>query len=252
MLLVLEQIRAVQYGMRLLRSNNANNKVRGCGLLGWCGPHKDVDIALTHVLEHHDSRVVLEAASALVRRNAIHDIAPLVNALCRSRAAKSLLAHDLFRRWGEKEQSDWSDLLKSDWTDDGWILLLQAAGSSGRSEWSDLIAKHANHESPLVVRAVLSAMENLGDPLGSVIAVEACNHPNAQVRRQAVKTIEMCGVLKESYEPLAKLLTDESFEVRRAAFDGIIKLGGRSKLSEMTPVDHWQRELFREEGLCLS
>jgi HEAT repeat protein len=173
----------------------------------------------------------------------------MVHALCRSRAAKSLLAHDLFRRWGAAEKSDWSGLLKSEWSDDGWVLLLLAAGASGRSEWTDLIAKHANHESPIVVKAALCALENLGEPKGAVIAGVACEHTNAQVRRQAVKTLEACGELDESYGSLLKLLMDESFEVRRAAFDGIIKLGGRSRLSELVPVDHWQSELFKEEGI---
>ncbi len=249
MLLVLRQIRAVDYGMRLLRSRHANNKVRGCALLGWCGPNTKVDYALRDTLEHRDARVVLEAASALVRRGVIHDVVNMVHALCRSRAAKSLLAHDLFRRWGEVEQSDWSDLLKSEWPDDGWVLLLQAAGASGRIEWTDLIAEQAKHDSPNVVKAALSALENIGDQKGAVIAGIACEHTNAQVRRQAVKTIEACGELDGSYASLLKLLKDESFEVRRAAFDGIIKLGGRSRLSELVPVDHWQSELFKEEGL---
>ena len=249
MLLVLNQIRAVEYGMRLLQSRHLNHKVRGCALLGACGPNAKVDRALGNALDHRDARVVLEAASALVRRGVVHDVEHMVRALCRSRAAKSLLAHDLFRRWGQIQQSDWSDLLKLEWSDDGWILLLQAAGASGRSEWTDLIAQHANHKSPLVVKAVLSALENLGEPKGAAIAKVACEHPNAQVRRQAVKTIEACGELNDCYDALLKLLTDESFEVRRVAFDGILKLGGRSRLSELNPVDHWQSELFKEEGL---
>lgn len=147
------------------------------------------------------------------------------------------------------EKNDWSDLFEMEWNDDGWVLLLEAAGASGRSEWVDVIVKHADHPSPFVVRAALSALANLGDPQGAAVAERASEHEDAQVRWQAVKTIEACGNLKDSYECLVSLLNDVSFDVRRAALDGILKLGGKSRLMEMETVDYWQRELFREEGL---
>lgn len=249
MLLVLRQIRAVDYGMDLLRSRKADNKVRGCALLGWCGPNTIVDYALRDALNHRNARVVLEAASALVSRGVIHDIRHMILALCRSRAAKSLLARDLFRRWGEVEKSDWSDLFEMDWNDDGWVLLLEAAGASGRSEWVDMIIRQAAHPSPAVVRAALSALAIMGDPQGSEVAGRTSEHANPQVRWQAVKTIEACGTLEGSFDCLVKLLNDVSFDVRRAAFEAILKLGGRPRLMEMETVDYWQRELFREEGL---
>ncbi len=249
MFLVLRQIRAVDYAMNLLRSRNTDNKVRGCALLAWCGRNTVVDYALHDALDHQDARVVLEAASALVRRGVIHDIRHMVHALCRSRAAKSLLAQDLFRRWGEMEKSDWSDLFESQWNDDGWVLLLEAVGASGRIEWVDVIIRQTNHSSPAVVRAALSAMANMGDPQGAAIAARACEHLNPQVRWQAVKTIEACGTLEESYESLVKLLNDVSFDVRRAALDAILKFGGKSRLMEIETKDYWLSELFREEGL---
>ncbi len=249
MSLVLEQIRAADLGLQLLRSRSSNNKVRGCALLGWCGPHPAVQPALENALNHRDSRVVLEAASALVNRGTVSDIVLIVLALCRSRAAKSLLARDLFRRWGETDQGNWSALLERDWTEDGWILLLEAAGASARGEWTPLIARQAKHPSPLVVQAALAALGVLGDPQGAPAAEQACRHERPQVRSQAIKTLGACGESNLALPLMEFLLADESFEVRRAALQGMLQFGGRSRLMEMAPTDYWQHELFKEAGL---
>lgn len=249
MSLILEQIRTAEFAINLLLSRNTDKQIRGCALLGWCGAHNDVDQYLENALNHKDPRVVLEAASSLVHRGNVTDIVPIIKALCRSRAAKSLLALDLCRRWGESARSDWSELLKSDWTDDGWILLLEAAGASGQSGWTALIAQQANHSSPLVVEASLTALEKLADPLGADAAEIACQHPSPHVRRQAVKTLLACGDPNHSLDLMEVLLADKSFEVRRAAMTGILEFGGRSRLMEKMPIDDWQRELFKEVGL---
>lgn len=249
MVLVLEKIGAAGFGLKLLGSKLADNRVRGCALLGWCGADGRVDEALEKTLEDKHSRVVLEAASALVRRHAVKDILPVVRALCRSRAAKSLLARDLFRRWGEAESKDWSGLLDEHWTEDGWILLLEAAGATGRGEWTPRIARLTKHASPDVIRAALAALASLGDPQGADAAERCCHHDRWQVRRDAVAALAACADPRQSHDLFLKLLGDESFEVRREAIQALIRSGGGEKLRALTPADDWQRGLFREAGI---
>ena len=246
MVQILDHIKAKDYGMRMLKSTWNNNKVRGCALLGWCGPDPNVDDRIREMLSIRDSRVVLEAASALVRRGAVDDIGGLIHALCRSRACKSLLAHDLLKRWAAAEPSDWSRLLSQSWSSDGLRLLLDAAGAAGKPEWVPLIEGHLDHEDPLVVKAALSALCQLGDPLGAPGALVSCSHPHPSVRVQALKTLQACADLDEAQGVLFERLGDDSFEVRQWALRVMIGLGGREKLQSIEPVDRWQIELFRE------
>lgn len=246
---VLNQIQAADYGLKLLRSRRAENRIRGCALLAWCGPSDEVDAKLREALEDRDQRTVLEASAALVKRGSFDDIVTILKSLCKSRAAKSLIARDVFRQWAEKETRDWSPLLSQQWTEDGWILLMEAAGAAARGEWTPLIARLAKHPSPSVVSSALLALQALGDPDGAAAAEFACGHDRFQVRRQAVRTLVACGDPAVIPPLLGRLLMDESFEVRRAAMDGLLKLGWRERLAVMEPEDDWQRELFKEAGL---
>ena len=249
MSLVLNQIQAADYGMKLLRSGRAENRIRGCALLAWCGPSEELDARLRKTLDDRDPRAVLEASAALVKRGSFDDIVTILKSLCKSRAAKSLIARDVFRQWAEKETRDWSPLLSQQWTEDGWILLMEASGAAARGEWTPLIARLVRHPSPSVVGSALVALQALGDPEGAEAAQFACGHDRFQVRRQAVRTLVACGDPAVIPPLLGRLLMDESFEVRRAAMDGLLKLGWRERMAVMEPEDDWQRELFKEAGL---
>ena len=246
---VLGQIRADAFGLRLLRKRDRTQRLRGCALLAWCGDSAQVDDCLRRALDDRDPRVVLEAAAALVRRQAVDDINPLVRSLCRSGAARSLLARDVMRQWGKGATGDWSALLTQQWPEDGWILLLEAAGSAARGDWTPWIARLVRHPSPSVVNAALAALSASGDPDGSLAAELACHHDKETVREQAARTLADCGDPNEILPVLETMLLDPSFDVRRAAMDGILRLGGGKRLRGRVPADHWQYELFNEAGL---
>jgi hypothetical protein len=247
--LVLDQIGAARFGCHLLESRWPSQRIRGAALLAWCGTHHESTRGLEHSLDDRDPRVRLEAAMGLARKQLIRDPERILRALCRDRAAHSLIARDVFRVWGKTETVDWSELLKREWPEYGWVLLLEAAGAAGRAEWVPLIAAKLCHPSRLVVRTALIALEAIGDPLGTGATRQACRHPDHAVRRQAAKTLAACGRLDECDATLMELLEDPSFEVRRRALRSLLELGGRALLATKTPADDWQRELFLEAGL---
>ncbi|WAC20876.1 HEAT repeat domain-containing protein [Luteolibacter sp. SL250] len=249
---VLTQIRAADFGLRLVRRRGAEQRIRGCALLAWCGPSAELDGQLHRTLEDGDPRVVLEAAAALVRRGAVEDIVPVVRALCRSGAARSLLARDVMRQWGRTATRDWSTLLAERWSEEGWTLLLEAAGTAARGEWTPLVVPLVRHPSPGVATTALMALQESGDPDGAAAAEAASRHDMESVREQAVRTLVVCGDPGRVIPVLEDLLLDESFDVRRAAMDGILKLGGRARLQGREPADPWQHELFKEAGLLAS
>ena len=249
--LVLDQIGAARFGCRLLESRWPSQRIRGAALLAWCGTNEESTRGLEHSLDDRDPRVRLEAAMGLARKQLIRDPERVLRALCRDRAAHSLIARDVFRVWGETETSDWSELLKREWPEYGWVLLLEAAGAAGRAEWVPWIVAQLRHPSRLVVRTALTALEAIGDPHGTDAARKACRHPDYAVRRQAAKTLAACGRLEECDATLLELLKDPSFEVRRRALRSLLDLGGKSLLTGKTPADDWQRELFVEAGLIV-
>lgn len=249
--LVLDQIGAARFGCRLLDSRWPSQRTRGAALLAWCGTNDESTRGLEHALDDRDPRVRLEAAMGLARKQLIRDPERVLRALCRDRAAHSLIARDVFRVWGETETSDWSELLGLEWPEYGWVLLLEAAGAAGRAEWVPLIAAKFHHPSRLVVRTALAALEAIGDPHGTEAARKACRHSDYTVRRQAAKTLAACGRLDECDATLMKLLEDPSFEVRRRALRSLLELGGKSLLADKAPADDWQRELFVEAGLIV-
>ena len=246
---VLDQIDAPTFGRRLLCSRGIAQRVRGAALLAWCGPSEASNAALEHALGDRDPRVRLEAAMGLVRKGIVTDPVPMLKALCRDRAAHSLLARDAFRIWGKSAITDWSPLLQRPWPVDAWVLLLEAAGAAGRPEWTPLIAAQTRHGSTLVARTALAALETLGDPQGETAALDASAHASPAVRRQAARTLAACGTLDTCGGTLDSLLSDPSFEVRRVALRGLLALGGRPRLLSRPPTDVWQRELFLEAGL---
>ncbi|HEY8961968.1 MAG TPA: HEAT repeat domain-containing protein, partial [Luteolibacter sp.] len=247
--LVLDQIGAARFGCRLLESRWPSQRIRGAALLAWCGSGDEPVRGLEHAIDDRDPRVRLEAAMGLARKQFIRDPERILRALCRDRAAHSLIARDVFRVWGETEPGDWSELLTREWQEYGWVLLLEAAGAAGRAEWVPLIAAKLHHPSRLVVRTALAALEVIGDPNGAGAAKEACRHSDPTVRRQAAKTLSACGRLDECEATLLTLLEDPSFEVRRRALHSLLALGGKTLLAGKPPADDWQRELFAEAGL---
>ncbi len=249
MVVVLQQIGAADFGKKLLRSWSADNRVRGAALLGWCGEDRQADEALDRALEDRDPRVTLEAAASLVKRRAVDDIERVLRSLCRTRAAHSLVARDLFRQWATEETSDWSQLLRREWPEPAWILLLEAAGAAARAEWTPWVAARASHPSPTVARTALRALETIGDPDGSAAAAAACGSDFPVVRRQAAAALGSCGSLADAGPILGELLGDADFEVRRAALEALLRLGGKPALVDPDGADAWQRELFREAGL---
>lgn len=249
--LVLDQIGAAHFGCRLLESRWPSQRIRGAALLAWCGTDDESTAGLEHALDDRDPRVRLEAAMGLARKRLIRDPERILRALCRDRAAHSLIARDLFRVWGKTETGDWSDLLKREWPEYGWVLLLEAAGAAGRAEWVPLIVAQLRHPSRLVVRTALTALEAIGDPDGTEAARQACRHSDYAVRRQAAKTLAACGRLEECHATLMDLLEDPSFEVRRRTLRSLLELGGKNLLTGKAPADDWQRELFAEAGLIV-
>ena len=246
---VLDQIDAPAFGCRLLRSGGIAQRVRGAALLAWCSPSEASNAALEHALGDRDPRVRLEASMGLVRKGLVTDPVPMLKALCRDRAAHSLLARDAFRILGKSASIDWSPLLQRTWSVDAWVLLLEAAGAAGRPDWTPWIAAQTRHGSALVARTALAALETLGDPQGETAALDASAHANPSLRRQAARTLAACGTLDTCVGALDALLADPSFEVRRAALKGLLALGGRPRLLDRPPADAWQRELFLEAGL---
>lgn len=247
--LVLDRIGAAHFGCRLLESRWPSQRIRGAALLAWCGTNEASTHGLEDALNDRDPRVRLEAAMGLARKRLIRDPQHVLRALCRDRAARSLIARDVFRVWGETETSDWSELLSRQWPEYGWVLLLEAAGAAGRAEWVPLIVAQLRHPSALVARTALTALEAIGDPHGTEAARKACRHPDYVVRRQAAKTLAACGRLDECGATLMELLKDPSFEVRRRALRSLLELGGKHLLTGKAPADDWQRELFEEAGL---
>jgi hypothetical protein len=249
--IVLDRIGAARFGCRLLASRWPSQRIRGAALLAWCGTHEDSTRGLDHALDDRDPRVRLEAAMGLARKGLIRDPERVLRALCRDRAAHSLIARDVFRVWGETTTDDWSALLQGEWPEYGWVLLLEAAGAAGRAEWAPLIIARLHHPSRLVVRTALEALEAIGDPHGTDAAQQACAHFDPAVRRQAAKTLAACARLDECDATLLRLLADPSFEVRRRALRSLLELGGKSLLANTPPSDDWQRELFIEAGLIV-
>lgn len=247
---VLSRVGAEGYGLRLLKNRAAHERVRGAALLAWCGANDAVDQALRHALDDRDARMRLEAADALVRRGAKMDPGPLLVALGKGGVGRSLRARDLFRRWGASAAVvDWQLWLGRDWSEDARVLLLDAASASGICD-AEIFSQQAEHSSPRVRIAALNALESAADPAGAGTARDAFSHPRVDVRRQAVRTLGACGGTAEDREALLRLLEDESFEVRRAAFNALLHMGGGEALAKHQPADRWQTELFREAGLA--
>ncbi len=246
---VLSRVGAESYGLKLLQNRAAHERLRGAALLAWCGDNETVDRALLGGLGDRDARVRLEAADALVRRGVKLEAGPLLVALEKEGIGRSLRTRDLFRRWGSTTAVDWQLWLHRDWNEDARVLLLEAANASGTCE-AELFSKQAGHPSPRVVIASLHALESAADPAGAAAARAVFSHKRPQVRRQAARTLGACGGTLEDREALFRLLEDESFEVRKAAFAALLHTGAATALAQHRPADRWQEELYREAGLA--
>lgn len=249
---VLDQIGASAYGCRLMRSSSSTQRHRGAALLAWCGPDPEGDAALINALDDREPRVRLEAATGVVRKQLLDDPRPVIESLCRDRAAHSLMARDTFFKWGSMNtQVDWAGCLQLHQSAEALVLLLEAAGAAARPEWTESIAEYAKHDHPKVAIASLQALAQLGDPLGAQSARLACSNPDARVRRQAAATLAICGDLEADGDCLLRLLDDPNFETRQAALKSLKELGGMELVRARKPSDDWQRELYQEAGLLV-
>ena len=246
---ILGRIEASDFGLQLLNSYWSEQRIQGAALLAWCPSEPEGNQALEKALADKDHRVVLEASVALVKRRAVRDIVAILEALCRSRAAKSLISHDLFRRWGAEFPTDLEGLLDREWPEDAWLLLYEAAGASGMAELTSQVARGTRHPSPRVAISALDALAKFGDPDGAEACRQACSHFRPEVRRQAAQSLTSTGTPEAALPVLESLLSDDSFEVRRCAFHGILAMGGKSRLLALPLADEWQSELMREAGL---
>jgi hypothetical protein len=245
---VLHGVGAEAQGLRLLKHRAPHERVRGAALLAWCGNDPAVAGALTAALGDRDPKVRLEAADALVRLGAVREIGPLLVALGKGGAGRSLRARDLFRRWGAATpQMDWATWLARDWPEDGRVLLLEAAGASGTCD-TEIFRTQAAHPAARVATLALRELEAAADPAGAAAARRASADSRDAVRLQATRTLGACGSGTGDIDRLLELLADPSFEVRKAAFDALRRAGAESRLRAHEPADAWQKELFREAG----
>lgn len=248
--LALEQVGARAYALGLLRSRLAYQRANAVAILKWCTLTHKIVRELRWALEDPDAKVRLEAASTLVSKGRLSDPEHVLECLCRDEAAESLVARDIFREWGGQANADWIRLLRKDWPDEARILLLEAAGAAGNPEWTPWIAREVSHPCPDVACAALRALEEFADPDAAGSAVAACTHSCPRVRRQAARTLRVCGRLENAEDPLLHMLEDDCFEVRRVALRSLIELGGRARLAAREPADYWQQQLYQEAGLA--
>ncbi len=245
----LELVGALDYALDLLDSRSASHRANGVAILSWCSLTQKAYRQLWFALDDPSPMVRLEAANALGSKNRLTDPEHVLECLCRDEAGQSLVARDLFRRWGVSSDVDWARLLKKEWSDDATILLLEAAGGAAKPELTNMIAEKISADCSEVVITALKALEEFADPQAVVEVYKASENPSPQVRRQVVKTIMACGDLDGSSEVLLRLSMDENFEVRRAAINSLIEMGGSSILPRVVAGDYWQEQFYLEAGL---